>query len=61
MEDLIIHVPNQYGFRQGRTSTDCLVDLLNEITIAIDNILYALTLFLDLSKPFDCQSFNFTF
>ena len=51
MEDFII--PNQYGFRQGRTTTDCLVDLLNEITVALDNNLHALTFFLHLSKAFD--------
>ena len=52
MEDFII--PNQYGFRQGRTTTDCLVDLLNKITTTLDNnnYLYALTFFLDLSKAF---------
>ena len=51
MEDFIIR--NQYGFRQGRTTTDCLVDPLNEITTALDNNIYVLTFFLDLRKAFD--------
>ena len=44
---------NQYGFRRGRTTTDCLVDLIEEITIALDQGEYALSIFLDLSKAFD--------
>ena len=44
---------NQYGFRRGRTTTDCLVDLIEEITVALDQGEYALSIFLDLSKAFD--------
>ena len=48
-----ILVPNQYGFRPGNSTTDCLVDLINEITLSLDKESYAVSLFLDLSKAFD--------
>ena len=44
---------NQYGFRRGRTTTDCLVDLIEETTVALDQGEYALSIFLDSSKAFD--------
>ena len=37
----------------GYTTTDCLIDLYEEITSALDQENYAVTLFLDLSKAFD--------
>ena len=46
-------VPNQYGFRSGMTTVDCLVDLIDEITKALDEEIYAISIFLDLSKAFD--------
>jgi len=48
-----ILVPNQYGFRKGLTTTDCLVDLLEEITSALDNSQFVISIFLDLTKAFD--------
>ena len=48
-----VFTPNQYGFRSGKNTTDCLVDLLEQITKSIDNGEFAITLFLDLSKAFD--------
>ena len=48
-----ILVSNQYGFRSGSTTTDCLVELMDEITKAIDEEKYAVSIFLDLSKAFD--------
>ena len=45
--------PNQYGFRSGSNTTDCLVDLIDEITKSLDEGEFAVTLFLDLSKAFD--------
>ena len=48
-----ILVSNQYGFRSGSTTTDCLVELMDEITKAIDQEKYAVSIFLDLSKAFD--------
>ena len=50
-----ILIPNQYGFRSDNTTTDCLVELIDEITLALDEGCYAVSLFLDLhvSKAFD--------
>ena len=48
-----ILVSNQYGFRSGYNTTDCLVDLIDEITKALDDEKYAVSIFLDLSKAFD--------
>ena len=48
-----ILVSNQYGFRSGYNTTDCLVDLTDEIAKALDEEKYAVSLFLDLSKAFD--------
>lgn len=41
--------PKQYGFRPGLTTSDCLIDLIEEITSSLDQG----HLFLDLSKAFD--------
>ena len=43
----------QYGFRPGFTTSDCLIDLIEEITSSLDKGLYVISLFLDLSKAFD--------
>ena len=43
----------QYGFRPGFTTSDCLIDLIEEITSSLDKGLYVVSLFLDLSKAFD--------
>ena len=48
-----ILVSNQFGFRAGKTTTDCLVDLVDDITKVIDEGSYAVSIFLDLSKAFD--------
>ena len=45
--------PKQYGFRPGFTTSDCLIDLIEEITSSLDKGLYVVSLFLDLSKAFD--------
>ena len=50
-EDIL--TPKQYGFRSSSATTDCLVDLIEEITATIDKGDYAVSLFLDLSKAFD--------
>ena len=41
------------GLRPDHTTADCLVDLIDEITLALDKGCYALSLFLDLSKALD--------
>ena len=43
----------QYGFRPGFTTSDCLIDLIEEITSFLDQGHYVVSLFLDLSKAFD--------
>ena len=45
-----ILVSNQYGFRSGPNTTDCLVDLIDEVTKALGEEKYAVSIFLDLSK-----------
>ena len=45
--------PKQYGFRPGLTTSDCLIDLIEEITSSLDQGHYVVSLFLDLSKAFD--------
>ena len=39
-----ILVPNQYGFRSGYNTTNCLVDLIDEITKALDEEKYAVSI-----------------
>ena len=60
LDQLIFHfntenilLSNQFGFRAGKTTTDCLADLVDDITKAIDEGSYAVSIFLDLSKAFD--------
>ena len=48
-----ILVSNQYGFQSRYNTTDCLVDLIDEIMKALDEGKYAVSIFLDLSKVFD--------
>ena len=43
----------QYGFRTNRTTSYALLDFVNEITTAIENMEYAVGIFLDLKKEFD--------
>lgn len=48
-----IPTSKQYGFRPTSTSTDCLVDLIEEITATLNEGNYSVILFLDLCKAFD--------
>ena len=48
-----VFAPNQYGFRTGKNTIDCLVDSIEQITKIVDNGEFAKTLFLDLGKAFD--------
>ena len=38
-----VFAPNQYGFRTGKNTTDCLVDLIEQITKSVDNGEFAIT------------------
>lgn len=40
-----------------KSTTDCLVDLIEQITKSLDNGEFAITLFFDLSKAFDTVNF----
>jgi len=51
-------VTNQYGFRPGVITIDCLVDLIEEITINLDANNYTVALFLDFCKAFDTIDHN---
>ena len=43
----------QYGFRPSFTTSDCLIDLIEEITSSLDEGLCVVSLFLDLSEAFN--------
>ena len=40
-----VFVPDQYGFRTGKNTTDCLVDSIEQITKSVDNGEFTKTLF----------------
>ena len=48
--------PGQYGFIQGRSSEQAMLDIIYRITEAIENKQFSLGTFLDLSKAFDSIS-----
>jgi len=45
---------NQFGFRKGKGTDDALFDFVNYISDAIDKSDYAVSIFCDLTKAFDC-------
>uniref|UniRef100_A0A3B3C2G3 Reverse transcriptase domain-containing protein n=1 Tax=Oryzias melastigma TaxID=30732 RepID=A0A3B3C2G3_ORYME len=53
LENHNILCEQQYGFRPNRTTTLALIDLVENISNAIDNKQYAIGVFLDLTKAFD--------
>ena len=45
--------PSQYGFRSGMSTTEALLDLVEEITTSLENNKYTVGVFIDLKKAFD--------
>ena len=50
--------PNQYGFREGRSTDDALFELTKFITNTLDERNKCIAVFLDLAKAFDTVSHN---
>ena len=48
-----ILTPDQYGFREGHSTSHALINFIRNVTNAIDNEEIMLGIFLDLSKAFD--------
>ena len=48
----------QYGFRMNHSTNHCLLDLTESIRKALDNNKYAVGIFVDLQKAFDCVEHN---
>lgn len=44
---------NQYGFRKINSTCMALVNVVHKVTYALDNKMYAIGIFLDLSKVYD--------
>ena len=53
-----LKLSNQYGFRSGYNTTVCLVDLIDEVSKALDEETYAVSIFLDLRKAFDTVNYS---
>ena len=50
--------PHQYGFQQGRSTTDALLDLTEDIYSAMENKLHFIAALIDVRKAFDCVNHN---
>ena len=46
--------PNQYGFQNGRSTTDALINLTEQMYSAIDNNSFFIAAIIDIRKAFDC-------
>ena len=53
LEDMKILSSSQYGFRVGHSTECAAIDLIDKITIQMDNNMIPFSIFLDLSKAFD--------
>ena len=46
--------PNQYGFQNGISTTDALINLTEKIYTAIDDKMHFISAIIDVKKAFDC-------
>ena len=49
---------NQYGFRAKHTTYMSLLNIMDKISVEMNNRKYSISIFLDLSKPFDTIDHN---
>lgn len=58
LEDNSMLSPDQFGFREGRSTVQAILNLVSAILEGYENKEHTVTVFCDLSKAFDCVSHN---
>ena len=53
LEDQLLIITKQFGFRQGHSTIHALIDLTEDIRRALDENNFAIGIFVDLQKAFD--------
>ena len=54
LEHMDILDPEQFGFRKNRSTIDAITYLIESVIDSLDRREHVLSIFLDLSKAFDC-------